>query len=283
MTGAVNMPSTKKRLRSPDVDGLSSMRQSVSIRTHQSAPAKRRSRGPKDNRIKALEKLKRRHRYQVFQGTADNPNTACDSQLNTRVHRMAPASVDSPLQRSPGPAVPYSPPSLPEGGYEDEPWSFNDSPVSSHVILGSDLRAASGVRDNRALFHQTKHLDDHTSAWTGRRNNQATQWKSVTIPQLMPTYLANHAVTKSGRLPPPPPPPGPGNQCQCNKVALKVEMVTWDRKFSPQLTQMLADGVLHRILAEDIVYLRVLPSRRTVSRNGLLPLCPGPPNARLRY
>ena|SRR5258706_11688449 len=159
MTGAVNMPSTKKRLRSPDVDGLSSMRQSVSIRTHQSAPAKRRSRGPKDNRIKALEKLKRRHRYQVFQGTADNPNTACDSQLNTRVHRMAPASVDSPLQRSPGPAVPYS----------------------------------------------------------------------------------------------------------------------------PQLTQMLADGVLHRILAEDIVYLRVLPSRRTVSRNGLLPLCPGPPNARLRY
>src|SRR5258706_9053704 len=74
---------------------------------------------------------------------------------------------------------------------------------------------------------------------------------------------------------------GPGNQCQCNKVALKVEMVTWDCKFSPQLPQMFADGVLHRILTEDIVYLQVLPSQCTVSQNGLLPLCPGPPNTRL--
>jgi len=282
MTGAINMPSTKKCLHSPDIDGLLSTCQSVLIQTHQSALVKRHSRGPKDNCIKALEKLKCRHCYQVFQGIADNLNTACDSQLNTHVHCMAPASVDSPLQHSPGPTVLYSPPSLPEGGYKDKPGSFNVSPVSSHVILGSDLCMASSVQDNCALFHQTKHLDDHTSAWTGCCNNQATQWKSATIPQLMPTYLANRAVTKSGRLPPPPPPPpGPGNQCQCNKVALKVEMVTWDCKFSPQLPQMFADGVLHRILTEDIVYLQVLPSQCTVSQNGLLPLCPGPPNTRL--
>src|SRR5258706_9582036 len=217
MMGAVNMPSTKKHPRSPDVDGLLSTRQSVLIRTHQNAPVKRCSRGPKDNCIKALEKLKCRHRYQVFQGIANNPNTACDSQLNTRVHHMAPASVNSPLQRSPGPAVLYSPPSLPEGGYEDEPGSFNDSPVSSHVIVGSDLHVVSGVQDNHALFHQTKHLDDHTSAWTGCHNNQATQWKSVTIPQLMPTYLANRAVTKSGGLPPPPPPP-PGQVTNASAI-----------------------------------------------------------------
>ena len=278
------MPSTKKRLRSPEVDILPPTRQSMSIRTHQSAPVKRRCRGPKDDRIKALQKLKRRHRYEIFQGFADNMNTTHVSQSNTHVRCMAPASVDSPLQHSPGPAVPHSPPELPEGGYEDEQVCFNNSPVPSNVPLGSGPQAASSVQDNRALFRKTKHLDDHTSAWNKRHNSQATQWKSVTIPQLMPIYLENRAATKSGRLPPPPPPPPrPNNQCQCNKVALKVNLVTWDQKFCPHLLQLFADCVYIRILAEDIVYLRVRSSWSTVSQNGLLPLCAGPPNARLRY
>ena len=151
---------------------------------------------------------------------------------------MAPAAVDAPLQRSPGPTAPDSAPSLPAGGYEDEQVGFNDSPVLSDVPMGSGLRGESCVRDNRALLRQTKHLDEHTSAWNERRKCQATQWKSVAIPRLMPGYLANRAATKSGRLPPPPSSTEPNNQCQCNKVALKVELVTWDRKFSPKFLQV---------------------------------------------
>src|SRR5882757_1400021 len=241
--GALNMLSTKKRPRSPEVDELPTTCQSTSIRTHQSALVRRRWRGPKDDRIKALQKFKRRHRYEVFRGTAEDPNLARASQPNTRVHYMPPASVDSSVQRSPSPAVPLSPPA---GGYEDEQVSFNDSPVFSDVPLASGLRAVSGVQDNHALLHQTKHLDHHTSSWNDRRNSQARQWKSVTIPRLMHPYLANRAATKSRRLPPPPPPPKPNNQCQCNKVALKVELVMWDRRFSLHLLQLFADCVLHQ-------------------------------------
>ena len=238
-----NMPSTKKRPRSPEVGGSSSTRESTSIPTHQNGPLKkRRWRGPKDNPIKALQKLERKRRCEVFWDTGYEPITAHAPQLNSRVHRMAPAPVKSPLQRSPGLAVPHSPPSLPEGGDEGEPENFNDSPVSSHIPLGCGLPPASGVRDNHAFFRQTWHLDDHTSTWNGRRNNQATQWKSVAIPRLLPTYLANHAATESGRLLP----PKPRHQCQCKTVALKVKMVTWDRKFSPHLLQMFATCVLHQ-------------------------------------
>src|SRR5258706_9755250 len=97
MTGAINMPSTKKCLHSPDIDGLLSTCQSVLIQTHQSALVKRHSRGPKDNCIKALEKLKCRHCYQVFQGIADNLNTACDSQLNTHMFTAWPLHLSTLL------------------------------------------------------------------------------------------------------------------------------------------------------------------------------------------
>ena len=196
------MPSatTKKRARSPEVDGLTSTRQSTSIRIHQNTPLKRRCRGPKDDRIKALQKLRRRIH---FRDTAYEPITSRTPQLTTRVHRTAPDPVSSPLQLSPEPAALHSPPALLVGGdgdgpesFNDTPESFSDTPESSHVPLGSGLRTASSKRDNRALFRQTRHLDDHTSAWNGCCNNQATQWKSVTIPQLIPTYLANRASTE---------------------------------------------------------------------------------------
>ena len=156
------MPSTKKRARSPEVHEPSSMRQSTSVQIHQYVPPKkRRYRGPKDDRLKALHKalhkLERRRRYPVFGYTADIPVIAHAHQLNTRVRHMAPAPVESSLQSSPELAVPHSPPSLPaEGG----PESFNGPPVSPHVPLGSSLRATSYFRDNRALLRQTRHLDD---------------------------------------------------------------------------------------------------------------------------
>ena len=241
------MSSTKKRARSPEVDGLLSTSQSTSVQFHQNAPPKRRCRGPKDDRIKALRKLERKRRSAVFQDTAFQSVIACAPHTNARVRHTAPAPVKSPLQCSPGLAVPHSPPSLPAEGDEGGLENFNDSPVFPHVPLGSSLRTASGFRDNRALLRQTRHLDDHfddhSSAWNQRRINQATQWTSVAIPRLMPIYLANRTATESGRLPPP---PKPDYQCQCNKVALKVEMVTWDRKFSPHLLQLSADCVLHQ-------------------------------------
>jgi hypothetical protein len=143
---------------------------------------------------------------------------------------MAPAPVKSPLQGSPGLAVPHSPPLPPAEGDEGGLENFNGSPVVPHVPLSSGLHTASSVQDNRALFHRTHHLDDHTSAWNQHRNKQATQWTSVAIPQLMPIYLANRMATESGKLPPP---PKPDFLCRCNKVSIKVEMMTWDRKFSP--------------------------------------------------
>jgi hypothetical protein len=240
------MPPTKKRARSPEVDHPSSASQSTSLPTHQNRLVKRRWRGPDDDRIKALQKLERRRRCKVaFQNTTYEPNTAHAPQINTRIHHTAATPVTSPLQRSPGPAVPHSPLSLPTGGDEYDPESFNGSPVFSHVPLGSGLRTASSGRDNRARFRQTKPPDDHKSAWTKRRHSQAAQWRSIAIPRLMPTYLANRAATESGRLPPP---PRPNRQCQCDKVALKVEMVTWDRKFSLHLLHLFANCVLHQDL-----------------------------------
>ena len=238
------MPPTKKRARSSEVDLLSSASQSTSIPTYQNRLVQSRCRGPIDDRIKVVRKLNRSRRCEIaFQNTAYKPNTAHTPQTNTRTHRTVPAPVTSPLQLSPGLAVPHSPPSLPVGGEEYGPETFNGSPVSSHVPLGSGLPTASSGRDNRALFRETQHPVDHKSAWTKRRHNQATQWRSIAIPRLMPTYLANRAATESGRSPPP---PSPSHQCQCNKVALKVEMVTWDRKFSPHLLQLFANSVLHQ-------------------------------------
>ena len=237
------MPPTKKCARSPEVDRLSSTRQSTLVQIHEKRLVKRRWRGPKDDRLKALEKLNRSRRHEVFSYyTADRPNTTRAPQINAGVHHTAPAPVTSPLQRSPGPAVPHSPPPLPVGGDEGESEGFNDCPVSPNVPLGSGLPTVSWCRDTRAPLRQTKHLDEHTSAWNKRRNSQATQWNTVSIPRLMPTYLANRAATESGRVPPP---SRPNHQCQCNTVALKVEMVTWDRKFSPHL-QLFADYVLHQ-------------------------------------
>jgi len=237
------MPSTKKRARSPEIHGPLSTRQSTSVQIHRKAPSERRFRGPKYARIKALRELASKRRAEIFQDTPYNPIIARVHQLNTSVCHTAPAPVESPLQSTPGLAVPHSPPSLPAEGDEGGLEGFNDSPMSSHIPLGPDLRTASSIRDNRALFHQTHHLDDHTPAWNQRRDDQATQWESVAIPRLIPIYLANRAATKSGRSSPL---PMPNRECKCIKVALKVEMVTWDRKFSPYLFQLIANCVQHQ-------------------------------------
>ena len=232
------MSSTKKRARSPEVDGPSSTRQIASCQNYQNPRfKKRRWRGPKDDPIKDLQKSERRRRHAVFWDTGRPHLTASDRQPNIRAHHTAPAPVESPRQHGLEPAVPHSPPLLPAGGDEYGLEISNDSPVSSDIPIGSGLPPTSGLRNNRALFRQTRHLDSHTSAWKGRRDNQAIQWKSVVIPRLMPTYLANRAATESGRLPP----PRPNHQCQCAKTALKVEMVTWDHKFSPHLLQLLVN------------------------------------------
>jgi hypothetical protein len=224
------MSSTKKCVRSPEVSGPLSTGQDASVQIHQNTLPKRRWQGPKDDRLKALRKLERKRRSTVFRDTDYQLIITGAPQLNARVRHTAPAPAESPLQRSPGLAAPHSPPSLPAEGEEGGLESFNDSPVVPHLPLSPGLHTTSSVQDNRALFHQTYHLNNHTSAWNQRCDNQATEWTSVAIPRLMPIYLANRAAMKSGRLPPP---PRTNYQCQCNKVSIKVEMVTWDHKFSP--------------------------------------------------
>jgi hypothetical protein len=224
------MYSTKKQVCSPEVGALFSMRQGTSVQIHQSPPLKRCCQGPKDDCIKALRKIEHKCHSAVFYNTDYDLIITCAPQLNTRACRTAPVPVKSPHQGSPGLAVLHSPPSLPAEGDEGGLENFNDSPEVPHVPLSSGLCTASSVQDNHALFHQTYHLDDHTSAWNQHHNKQATQWTSVTIPQLMPIYLANRAAMDSGRLPPP---PKPNFLCKCNKVSIKVKMMTWDHKFSP--------------------------------------------------
>jgi hypothetical protein len=252
MTGAHNMSSTKKRARSPEAGGPSSTRQnqsqSTSVQTHENQnprpPKKRRWRGPKDG-LKALLKLERERdrRLNVFRDTASQILIARAPQL-----APPPPPVKFPLlQPSPGPAVQHSPPSLPAEGDKGEPESFNGPPVRPRVSSAPDSRKASGIRDTRALLRQVRHLDDDQpdmSAWNRSRNNQANHWTSVAIPRLVPIYLANRKATESGRLPPPP--PKPNGQCRCKKVAIQVEMVAWDRKFSPHLLQLFANWVLHQ-------------------------------------
>lgn len=275
------MPPTRKRQRSPEVDESLSASQSTSVQIHQDAPPKkRRWRGLKDHRYKSLRKLESKRSSQVLLDTSSKPITTPGHQIDTHVRHAAPASVEYPLQHNARLSAPHSPCSLPEEGDNGGLEIFNGSPVSPHVPFGSDLCAAPIARDNRALFRQTRHLDDHTPAWNQRRNKQATQWQSVVIPQLIPIYLTNRAVTKSGKLPPPPPSNHP---CECKKVALKVEMVTWDRKYSLSCSNCLPIMFYIRILVNDIGYLRMLFSCSTVGPNGLLPLCPCPPNSCLRY
>jgi hypothetical protein len=202
----------------------------VSVQIHQNALPKRCWQGLKDNHLKALQKLEHKCCSTVFRDTNYQPIITVAPQLNACVCRTAPAPAKSPLQCSPGLAVLHSPPSPPTEGEEGRLENFNDSPVVPHLLLLPGLCNMSSVQDNCALFHQTYHLDNHTSAWNQHCDNQATQWTSVGIPQLMPIYLANHVAMESGRLPPP---PRTNYQCQCNKVSIKVEMVTWDCKFSP--------------------------------------------------
>jgi len=161
---ALNMPSTKKHARSPEVDRLASTRQSMPVQFHQNAPPKRHCQGLKDDHIKALRKLECKHCSEVFQDTAFQSIIACAPHLNAHVHHTAPAPVKSPLQRSPGLAVPHSPSSLPVEGDEGRLKSHG-SPVLPHVPLGSSLHMLSSVRDNHAHSRQTHCLDDHTPAW----------------------------------------------------------------------------------------------------------------------
>ena len=237
------MPSTKKRAHSPEDDRHPSKRRCPPVQAHQNPPLKRtRWRGPKDDRIKALRKLERKRHSKICHYTANTPIIAPAHQPSTLVHHTTPATGETPFQGSPGLEVPHSPPSLPEvdySGLED----LNNSPASPRVPSGSDLCMAPSVRNNSALLRQTKHLDDHTPAWNQRRNNQATQWRSVAIPQLIPIYLANRATTESGKLPSP---LMPNHLCQCNKLALKVKMVTWDRKSSPHLVKLSANCILQQ-------------------------------------
>jgi hypothetical protein len=103
---------------------------------------------------------------------------------------------------------------------------FNDVPVPPRVA--SQSSSPIGVRDNHTLLCQTYHLDKVTPTWNTRRDSQAMQWKTTVIPRLIPVYLANRTETDSGRVPPY---TKPVHQCQYKKVELKVELITWDRKF----------------------------------------------------
>jgi hypothetical protein len=106
------------------------------------------------------------------------------------------------------------------------------------------------------------------------------QWRTNVIPQLILVYLANRAETESRRAPLS---TKPVHQCQCDRVALKVDLITWDHKFPALLNGILTHPCDIRVLAADLISLQVLPCQHPTIRHGLLPLCACPPNPLLRY
>jgi hypothetical protein len=150
-------------------------------------------------------------------------------QPTTGIIRAIAPTVESqqPHQHSALPGNPLSPPTNDYIGVDED---FNDTPVCPDSSSQSGWHTSTGVlRNNHTLLHQMHHLDSTSSAWNIHHNNQATQQKSVVIPQLVTVYLANRAETESGRVPLSPRPP---HQCKCDRVALEVKLINWDRKFS---------------------------------------------------
>jgi hypothetical protein len=129
------MSSTKKCVHSPEVSGPLSTGQDASVQIHQNALPKRHWQGPKDNCLKALQKLEHKRCSTVFWDTNYQLIITVAPQLNAHVCCTAPAPAKSPLQCSPGLAVLHSPPLPPTEGEEGGLENFNDSPVVPHLLL----------------------------------------------------------------------------------------------------------------------------------------------------
>ena len=227
---ALNMTPPNKRPHSPGAsDNIPRKRTKILARARALAnPPRRRRRGPKDDPIFELEKIAKRRRYPIL--------STVPRQLDTLYSIQPTTSLIVPIVESHQPhqhivsiAVPDRP-SPPPNDYIGVDEYFNNTPVRPDTEAQSgSFTAANMLRNNGTHFHQTSHLDRPSSTWNIRRNNQATQWRSVVIPQLIAVYLANRAQTESGRVPASPKPP---HQCKCERRALEIEFLDWDRKFS---------------------------------------------------
>ena len=219
------MPSTKKRPQLPTNDGPPRKRPKTITQAQVVSPKKRR-RGPKDDRIVALQKWSSIRRSNIFKCKPGLLGAVQPTRSTTTGVGRAIAMVDpgpqspnlSPISRSPP-----SPPINDDSIVFDE---SNNTPGSPDGPSRTGSEAPpSNFRNNRTHLRQTNHLDAAAPTWNTRRNNQATQWKSVVIPRLIPVYLAYRAETKSGRIPPS---REQCHLCQCNGSALKVDLMTWD-------------------------------------------------------
>jgi hypothetical protein len=224
----------------------------------------------KDKCIAELQKLEKKQCHPVFWSTEASPKAFHFPQHTAGTSHATVVTAGPQHPRpSPLPPPPHVPPLSPVNDDTIVFRDFGDIPVPPCVV--SQSGSPTGVlQDNQTLLRQTAHLDKVTLTWNTRRDSQATQWKTTVLPKLVLVYLANRMETESGRVPPS---SKPVHQCQCNKSALKVDLVTWDRKF-PALSCG-APAHLHniRVLAAGHVSLRMLPGQRPIIRNWLLPLC----------
>ena len=222
------MPPPSKHPHSPGASNNIPRKRTKILAQARAIPPRRRRRGPKDDPIFALEKIAKRRRYPIF--------GAVPRQLDT-LHSIQPTtSAIVPTIESHQPhehivsiVVPDRL-STPPNDYFGVDEYFNNTPVcpDTDAQSGSHTNPHALV-NNGTLLHQTSHLDRPSSTWNIRRNNQVTQWRSVVIPQLIAVYLANRAQTESGRVPASQRTP---YQCKCDRRALEVKLLDWDRKFS---------------------------------------------------
>jgi len=246
------MPSTKKRPQSPTIDEPPQKRSKRTTQAQIVSP-KRRKRGSKDQRLYDLQKLECTRRLAVFTSRPSELSTAQPIRSTTAgIGRAIATTADprprSPNRRSPSPVTLHSPPPI---FINDDSFVFDGSNNTPGASRTGSQTPPGDIRNNRTTLRQTNHLDAVTPTWNTRRSNQATQWKSVIIPKLIPVYLANRAKTKSGRTPPPLKPP---HLCQCSTSALKVDLMTWDCTYSSDshmgcsLTHI-PSGCSHQILS----------------------------------
>jgi len=192
------------------------------------------SHGPKDQHISLLRNLWSKHHHNLFAClSAGQMSAVVDTQETTGVG-VGCVGVN-PLQCRPSQPCSPGPTSLLDDGDLITSGDGASGPMNTVNMPGSGscplLHLLSIYQqNNHTALHQTYHLDAIHSPWGTCCNNQANQWQAIVIPQIIPAFLKNCAVTESGWLLPSPQPPA-HTWCQCTTVALTVDLVTWDHMF----------------------------------------------------